>query len=408
MISNEEPVSVNDINNTITGGSLFDFSKSVVHEADLEDYIEEFLNNPQSDRQNMISELPGDRYLYTPLENLFDVTYISIHDVCFKNLSDIDIAGTIPDSDSNKKTYNSLIDIYADGQDYSKYVLDANARIRYVALIESCIQTKDKGNRDKLIARGLKDPNQKIKLASMMLIRPSSSDIICDSLCDLMEDDELFAAAQTLGALFNNEKVYKKYYELASSDDSELSSIAAQQIVHAGRDVAIPTQVSVLKNWEDYKDTYTELGYTFDTVLEQIVNNASSYARLSKTAKYSLIDLCTSSSVVLQSKAFQCLDKKWAKSDFKQLETIDTTDNPLAQALQIKNMARLNAKRSLAHARQLIQDPNQYVRDAAVKVLGKIGEKGDLLNLQQYAMNQKQRDRFDYTLPLEAIHLLKN
>ena len=406
LIANENPITQDELCNTVKNNGLFDFSESSVNEGDLSAYVWQYFDFAINVYPDHMVRLPNNQYVYTPRKDLLPITGESIRLVHLKNLPVQEIIKTLDSKDANQIALLLSLRIALE-KDISKYLIVSDARIRYAVLFDMVEMESDEAKKEDLILQGLKDANKKINTAAIGYVTASSSREILLKICDLMEDDVIYRTAQLKSYECNDEKIYAKYLELAKDEDFELARLPADLLLLAEYAIAIPFQFKILENWEDYKENYKRLGFTQIEVEDRITGLANRYIRLPRLVKDDLIKYCHSTDLNIQNKAMQCLEGKWAKSEFKLIESIVTTDNPLSRKLQIKEMARLNASKSLSAAVELIKDPDQFVRNAAIEVVGEHGSEVELLILLDIFKDQAKQDQFDITTLLEAIKKLQ-
>ena len=406
LIANENPITQDELCNTVKNNGLFDFSESSVNEGDLSAYVWQYFDFAINVYPDHMVRLPNNQYVYTPRKDLLPITGESIRLVHLKNLPVQEIIKTLDSKDANQIALLLSLRIALE-KDISKYLIVSDARIRYAVLFDMVEMESDEAKKEDLILQGLKDANKKINTAAIGYVTASSSREILLKICDLMEDDVIYRTAQLKSYECNDEKIYAKYLELAKDEDFELARLPADLLLLAEYAIAIPFQFKILENWEDYKENYKRLGFTQIEVEDRITGLANRYIRLPRLVKDDLIKYCHSTDLNIQNKAMQCLEGKWAKSEFKLIESIVTTDNPLSRKLQIKEMARLNAAKSLSTAVVLLSDPDQHVRDAAMEVVGEHGSEVELLSLLDIFKDQVKQDQFDIATLLEAIKKLQ-
>jgi len=406
LIANENPITQDELCNTVKNNGLFDFSESSVNEGDLSAYVWQYFDFAINVYPDHMVRLPNNQYVYTPRKDLLPITGESIRLVHLKNLPVQEIIKTLDSKDANQIALLLSLRIALE-KDISKYLIVSDARIRYAVLFDMVEMESDEAKKEDLILQGLKDANKKINTAAIGYVTASSSREILLKICDLMEDDVIYRTAQLKSYECNDEKIYAKYLELAKDEDFELARLPADLLLLAEYAIAIPFQFKILENWEDYKENYKRLGFTQIEVEDRITGLANRYIRLPRLVKDDLIKYCHSTDLNIQNKAMQCLEGKWAKSEFKLIESIVTTDNPLSRKLQIKEMARLNAAKSLSTAVVLLSDPDQHVRDAAMEVVGEHGSEVELLILLDIFKDQAKQDQFDIATLLEAIKKLQ-
>ena len=406
LIASENPITQDELCNIINNNDLFDFSKSPVSEGDLSAYVWDYFDFVINVYPDHMVRFPNNKYVYTPRQDLLPITGESIRLVYLKNLPIQEILKTVDSKDPNRIALLSTLKIALE-KDISKYLNISDARIRYAILFELIEMESNEEKKENLILRGLKDVNKKINTAAIGYVTASSSDEVLSKICDLMEDHVIFRTAQLKSFECRNEKIYGKYLELAKNEDFELARLPADMLIRFGYAIAIPYQFKIIKNWDYYEENYKALGFTLSDVEDKVISLAGMYKRLPRKVKDSIITYCISTDLNLQNKAMQCMEGKWAKSEFKMLESIVTTDNPLSQKLQIQEMARLNASKSLSAAVELIKDPDQFVRNAAIEVVGEHGSEVELLILLDIFKDQAKQDQFDITTLLEAIKKLQ-
>ena len=406
LMANEKPLTQDEICVTITDKGLFDFDKSSLDGSDLSAYAGKYLEVMVQFFPDHMIQIPSSEYVYTPRRELLPSIGASIRSVHFKGLQLNKILKGVDNKDPNKIAFLSALKIAAD-QNISGYLNIFDSRVRYAILVDMIEMESDVAEREGLIIKALTDPNTKIKTAAISYVDTNSSDPVKKHLCDVMDDYDLYSYAQAKAFNFRDDIVYSKYLELAKSSDFEMAKLPAQILFHGGYATILPSQLKILEYWDDYKENFEALGFMQPKLESYIVGRATNYNRLPRKVKDSIITYCNSTDLNLQNKAMQCMEGKWAKSEFKMLESIGTTDNPLSQKLQIQEMARLNASKSLSAAVELIKDPDQFVRNAAIEVVGEHGSEVELLILLDIFKDQAKQDQFDIATLLEAIKKLQ-
>jgi hypothetical protein len=402
LMANENPLTIEEIYDVIRDEQLVDISLPEHSEKQLKKEIGQFLLKAAVLHHRTMALLPTGEFAYTPSDGRTLVTAESIVDVYFK--------GNWDSPEVKVDTLNGLpiLEIIAadgDKAELQKLLQVRDGRLRYVGFNELLCLEHNPTDIDDILVTGLSDPNVKVNLAAIHNTWRSASTEVYTKLANLMDSDDLFNAAQQACKYINDAVVYDKFADLTQSTNIDKARFPCFHLQKSGYGVGVRGQFKVLENWDSCKDNFSELGYSEDEVVENIISNIRYHRRFPRFVKEYLMDMCNSSNGVVQNQALKCLDERWAKKDLKILEALNTEGNPRAQSLQLKNIAMLNGQKSISLAINLLNDP--IVCNTAVEVLGNHGSESELETLMNIANDVVKWNQYDLKILAQAINKLK-
>ncbi|MBC8400903.1 MAG: HEAT repeat domain-containing protein [Candidatus Marinimicrobia bacterium] len=252
---------------------------------------------------------------------------------------------------------------------------DPDQLVRYGSFIQLLNDKKMSKEKIELIEEGLSDTNTKLKLASF--------DFLAGAMLKSLPKDMTNQLIDLLAEYL---------------DDDLLEYNALDILLRRGhRTEMIPYLLKYLEN------NFLELDNDqIKEIKEKIFSLLPESSRIPIDVGDEIKGYCESENPSIQNLALKIMNKRWRKSEYKELTEIKT-GSPHAEIKKLRALGDRGTEDDLTYIIKALENPERGVRDVAIKILGDIGTENEIGTIQKLRMSND----YDTVTVLEAVEKIK-